>query len=31
MARLKQKEEYWQKRKAYGVLRDDSVSFLFSV
>ena len=27
MAELKQKEEYWEKRKVYRVLRDDSVSF----
>ena len=27
MAELKQKEEYWSKRKVYRVLRDDSVSF----
>ena len=28
MAKLKQKEEYWQKRKVYRVLRDDSVSLI---
>ena len=27
MAELKQKEKYWEKRKVYRVLRDDSVSF----
>ena len=27
MTEMKQKEEYWQKRKVYRVLRDDSVSF----
>ena len=27
MAELKQKDEYWQKRKGYRVLRDDSVIF----
>ena len=28
MTEMKQKEECWQKRKVYRVLRDDSVSFL---
>ena len=27
MTEMKQKEEYWQKRKVYRVLRDDLVSF----
>ena len=31
MAELNQEEEYWQKRKVYRVLRDDSVSFSIEI
>ena len=28
-AELKQKEEYWQKRKVYRVLKDDSIGLFY--